>query len=280
MLIRSYKYELKYGLIKNPVIPLSICVITVLFAISFVSTCTSYNELTGCQLIPNFGDCILWILKGMKSAEGTTTFYIPDSMWIAFYGVLFYVIGCNSIKDSNFEYQVLVRAGSKRNWWLAKCMWCTTIIIMSQVIVYAVSFVAGLIYKNINMIPQSTVMQPLAGIIIGENINISKIIIMMFSVFVNIIGLMLFQLLMAIVINQVVAFIIIMGILIFSVYVESPLLVGNYLMLMRYEDFVGMRGFDAYWGIVTGSLIAVVCVIIGIFVIRRKDYVTERKELG
>lgn len=276
MLVRAIKYQLKYRIIKNYKIWFVLPVVLIVFVISFVQACNNYCYVTGKTISPCAGDCLLWILKGMKSARLSDTFYIPDGMWMAYYGIMFYVIGISTMDMGRFENRIMTSMGDKSVWWNSKCFSCVIMIIMNQIMVIVMTYIVGFLYGDVRIVPQDDVMRAVAGMTVPEDIGIKKVMYMYLAVVVTCVAYALLQMVISIVAGQITAIVVTIILLVFSVYVENPFFMGNNLMLMRYGEYTGRAGIGVSYRILIAIVAAVMCVVAGNVIVKGKSFVLEK----
>lgn len=275
MLSRFVLYEIKYKILRNSTFGL----LLIFHVLNFILFIKNYQTYQSCYIdmpVPCIGDYLFWYWKGMKEVTSNGEFFIPDVMWVVHYSILFYLLGANRTEETDMEYMIIIRMHSKVEWWIAKCIWCLYVITISGLITVGFAYIIGVIYGNYSLVPQDSVMCILSNGIFINNISAGDVMFILAAILCVFSALAMIQQMLLLFLNRIVVFGMIFFMLIFSIYVSSPILLGNYLMMIRYS-VVG-NGFKIFarYGIVLGIIYSVLCVIVGGVLVNKRDFLTKR----
>jgi len=194
--------------------------------------------------------------------------------WILLNIFLSVVIGYYPLNDlKEYGAQILIRSKKRWQWWISKCIW-----IMGNVLIfYAIGYIVITIFSLIN-----------GGLSLTPNHNVSLAVLKLdtsslttkqvFSVgiilpIVTSMALSLMQLTIAMFSNSIFSNIFIISLLIASIYYCSPILMGNYLMMLRNNIMIGVKGIGTSTGIILSMAISFVSIALGILKFRTYDII-------
>lgn len=178
---------------------------------------------------------------------------VPVLWLIVFLGCHLSVLG-NAEEITVYGQQRLLRCGSRTNWWLSKCVW---------------NICAGLLYFGIGIAglwlfavfggmgaapawPEHTVLVPICCAL----------------------GWNLFQMYLALYLKTYLCIFVTVGMLLLSVYITTPFLLGNFMMTARHI-YLQDGGTDLRWGYLIAFLLAVCAVAGGIRYWKHCDYLVK-----
>lgn len=218
-------------------------------------------------------DYVVDFFKGelpyVKSAQ--QPFNIPE-LWSLYFIYYFAVTGKRiSASFSKYQQQILMRKKSRGHWWMS----CMSGILLESAAFIAVSFLAFLIFgvfSGAGITGINTVFQMEYSGVMLEGVNaaglVSGLAVLSFIVMSTIAAV---QCVVSVRINAVAGFIVPVVVLVSSVFLRSPYLIFNYLMLLRYECFAG-SGVNAVQCLAVCVPLTAVMIYIGGRIIKKKDF--------
>lgn len=177
--------------------------------------------------------------------------------------------------------QSLVALGSRRCWWLCKSLWAIVISGISWAVVVGLCALWSLI-DGTAAVEDCFLMNPEIPMLLGFNTPSLRSNLASVSAFVLVFllvtaSLSLIQLAIGLKTTPLVGFISVVGVLGLSALCSTPLLPGNYLMVARNSNVI-TNGFPSSLGAATALGLAVVALIAGAVICRRKDILGRRNE--
>ena len=222
-------------------------------------------------------DCMVFILRGMGRVEMTEVmerFQVPFS-WLLVFGVcLLANLDYASDDLSRFGLQIIVRSGSRVKWWLSKCVWnicasvqCAVLLLLGLLLASAF----GLLRPTFEC-DEELVTLLLSEVLWGAEAELSTRELVMQLVLCPmavLAALELIQMLLSLYIKPVFSFLAILAVLTASAYCASPLLIGNYAMLLR-SDAIVSGGVSAPVGLALCLAAALAAVAAGAMLIKHR----------
>ncbi len=164
--------------------------------------------------------------------------------------------------------QSLIRIKKRSYWWTSKCIWNFVTIIF----VYLVAFICAFIFSaflgeiSLNFSDDFFCLQ--------KNYNGSIIVIIYLMPVLTSIAISMVQMLISILLKPIYSFVIVICYLIVSSYYCSPILIGNYSMLLRSSVFdIGKINFIT--AVIVDVLVIIFSAIIGLFYFNRVDIIKK-----
>lgn len=241
--------------------------------IMILLSCIRFKVLYGKIGTFSMGDYFVWIFKGMPAyTDLKREFIIPDGFWIFFQLFLLYTIGFHTEQElKNNSHILLIHANQRANWWIGKCLW-----IITNVVVYYTTACIGIVLFGLCTGAESTLAVygeaqcRLFGIP-GESLSGAWIVVHILLMCVVSAGSSLLQAAVSIVFSSIAGFVMITGVLAFSIYICSWALWGNYFMLQRMTPFAYGNEVSAGNGMLYGIILCAVAIVFGYIGMKRKD---------
>ena len=261
--IKLVKFDYKYGILKRWYTYSLYALLTLFACMDFSFRLKSFD-------IANFslGDCLFYFYSGISE-------YIPkpdEPIQIPYLWLLLNLLVCyfnvHYMSDdlSGLGQYVICRSGKRRNWWLSKCLWNFTSVliyfVLSNIIVllFAIFNNAELsfnISENMNLICSvGNGQYPIAQ----WNIGFLQLYLMPILVCS---AISMLQMFISLFVRPLVSYIVTIVIYFSSMYKLSDLLLGNYAMILR-SDSTTMNGVSSSWGIIFSVGLIVVSVVSGL----------------
>ena len=167
---------------------------------------------------------------------------------------------------SGLGQYVICRSGKRRNWWLSKCLWNFT----SVLIYFVLSNIIVLLFAIFNNAELSFNISENMNLIccVGDgqypiaqwNIGFLQLYLMPILVCS---AISMLQMFISLFVRPLVSYIVTIVIYFSSMYKLSDLLLGNYAMILR-SDSTTMNGVSSSWGIIFSVGLIVVAVVSGL----------------
>ena len=213
----------------------------------------------------SLGDYYVNTFTGIKWSE-----FRPDRlvvlpfMWLTVILSILYFTLHYTYKDlEGIGKHLIVLSGSRLKWWYTKCLWVFFTVLLfffSWLVVTVIWFLVTqgnldfTISSNISIFfglrPEMMTQPPWA---------ITDFIIV---TFLMILALCMLQMLVTLYLSPILSFISSISILILSIHINNPFMIGNYLMATRSKVFV-FSGFDSVTGIVISIGIIITVIFLG-----------------
>lgn len=215
-------------------------------------------------------DYQLYMFRGMdkitkRELNSNTKIEIPV-MFIGMAVILSFMTGKFLFKNGN--YTTIVRTKSRPAWILSKLI-CNMLAIA---FVYIITAFTGWIFSNKEVTLGIQTCKSIMGIdradlnITGFNV----ILIMVMLPCLSAIAVAQMQIMISLAVNEIAAFVVSIGIYIFSVFYKTMWLPASGCMVQRFSYFMD-SGFDVKSIVFYDIILIIVCVIADIFIMRRKN---------
>ncbi len=233
----------------------------------------SLEQMRGGEIGLSVADYVVDFFKGeLPYAQSAQQPFNIPALW-SLYFIFFFAFTGKRISGSfsKYEQQILLRSKTRGQWWIS----CMGRIFLEAAVFIAFSFLGFLIFgaasgAEINGI--NTELQMESGGLMLEGVNASGLVLGLAVLsFVVMSTAAAVQCVLSVKVNAVVGFIVPVAVLISSAFLRSPLLIFNYLMLVRYECFAG-SGVNAAQCLAVCIPLTAVMLYIGGRIIKKKDF--------
>lgn len=234
-----------------------------------------YSNLSASEGIPNGNiiDCYMYIFKGMKvyNAENGDPFMIPFD-WLILQSLIGLLIIQYPTQDlHSYGTQLLIRSRSRVFWWISKCIWNFATVLMFYLLSFIIPIVFSAIFGDLSLIPNIKVNEFSSLIDLKDvQINFTFYISIFILPILTSVAVSLFQMMLSFLINPVISFLLIVGVMAASAYCHTPFLVGNYTMILR-NKAIYESGFNNTNIIIIDLLIVILSVIVGLLYFKGTD---------
>lgn len=174
--------------------------------------------------------------------------------------------------------QVMIRCRSRRAWYLSKCIWN----IISCVVFFAICGLSCFVFMlctnyECSILNTSDFMALVLSAASLTEFNMSRCIVLsVFCPLINLIALSMLQMTISLFVKPILSFLAILGVLVLSVYISSPLILGNGAMAIR-SYYICAGGICSELSIAVSGIVVILCVIIGLVIFQRLDILGTRE---
>lgn len=223
---------------------------------------------------PGFQDSILYILGGMvKYVESDKIrFEIPIN-WTAVQLLVTSCIFLYPIKDlyERGNY-MLILSGSKKRWWISKCIWSQIQVIILYGCIWCGAIFAALILRE----DFSGLSNDILNVVMNVSFYQSSgmIIYIMIMPIVHSLMAAIVQINISLVTGPVLSIAIVLTYQVLSAYSQRIYLLGNYSMILRSDTFV-RGGLCLSTGILIELIVMFASVLGGLIYIQKKDVISK-----
>lgn len=230
-----------------------------------------FGEIRQTEYSLFLSDYAISFFKGTIPPSEQEVFNIP-SLWSFYFIYFFAITGYESSQIfSKFEQQKLIRQGKRKHWWYLKFFQILKETAIYIVITYVTMGIYGICTDaKIGGLSRELQFQ-YNGLKLQEVSAIQLLIYLVILPYLVMVAMACVQYVMAMEINVVISFLIMVIILVGSVFFETPFLVYNYLMLIRHEEIMS-TGVNAWIGM--GMSLFLICgmVLIEKQFVQKKDF--------
>ena len=245
-------------------VPLCIVLISCRF---FQINIQALEQMRGEEIGLSVADYVVEFYKGELPYERSAQqpFNIP-ALWSLYFIYFFAVTGKRiSSSFSKYQQQILLRKKTRGHWWMS----CMGGVFLESAVFLAVSLLGFLIFgffsgAEINGI--NTELQWEYNGLMLEGINTAGLVLELAGL-----SLVVMNAIASVQCNAVAGFIVPVAVLVSSVFLRSPILIFNHLMLLRYERFAG-SGVNAGQCLAVCIPLSAVVLYIGGRIIKKKDF--------
>ena len=251
-------------------VPVCIVLISCRF---FQMNVRSLEQMRGGEIGLSVADYVVDFFKGeLPYAQSAQQPFNIPALW-SLYFIFFFAFTGKRISGSfsKYEQQILLRSKTRGHWWMS----CMGGVFLESAVFLAVSLLGFLIFgffsgAEINGI--NTELQWEYNGLMLEGINTAGLVVELAGlslVVMNAIASV--QCVLSVKVNAVAGFIVPVAVLVSSVFLRSPFLIFNHLMLLRYERFAG-SGVNAGQCLAVCIPLTAVVLYIGGRIIEKKDF--------
>lgn len=222
-----------------------------------------------------FGDFWLYMFGGIKEYTYDDAFKFPV-IWTVVLLYLFYITLYYPYNDLlGYGQNVLIRSGSRFNWWLSKCLWNAFAVVTfftlgaASVALFCV-FTGGPLSTEISPLMYTEVFE-MAADIVYPSYTVGTLIGMPLLTAVAISQL---QMLLSLWLRPIFSFGVTAAILILSAYYLKTFMVGNYAMPIRSVEVIP-NGVSPQNGVIILSAIIIACIVIGGIAFKYYDIINK-----
>jgi len=269
------RFDLLYGVMKAYHKYILLTGLFIPISIEFEFKRSGFTDITNDGVAAKtLGDIALYVFGGMKEyiPSPNDPFLFP-AFWLLFYIIIFYTTLYYPFKDLNgFGKQIIVHGGSRKSWWLSKCLWNAVTVsvffvaIWMAILLYARITGAGMTFQ---ISPYMREIFELNEVVDSpEKWDVRTLLIV--GPWLTAIALSLVQMVLSLLIKPIFSFIVSVIILIVSAYYYSPVMLGNYAMCVRSAQIM-TNGMPLKGGIVYCVVVILSSVMIGMVIFRNYD---------
>lgn len=225
-------------------------------------------------------DYLVYMFRGMSE-------YIPDvnknfeisKIWIVLQIIPAIIIAAFPKKDLyESGMQIIVKSKSRKKWWNSKCIWVIIHVfifyLLIHLIIIIVQFANG---GKISFYVNGKLNMDINGF---DFVNVNKFNILLMLVVVpviNAVTVSLFQMLLTFVTSPAIAVISVIGIHVLTAYYNTPLLTGNYVMILR-NRYVTGYGISNICAVLINIVLVFIIIIIGNLYFQNCDFLRKNNE--
>ena len=249
-----------------------IIVFFVMITLINIIACTNIGDIESTYGIKaTVTDYFCVIIGGPKYIfeGGLETYQIPV-LWLLPQIMISYIVGYYAMTDIDKEgVQMLVRANTRRKWWISKCIWNGTMIIFLYLVMYGVTFVNAL--ANEAEMKYDFTQEVINNLCESKTEVILTLIFMPLLVSIT---LNMMQMTIALIFSPIVGFICSQSIVFLSTIITNKWLVSNYGML-SHSKLTCMSDIVLKEGIIRCVVLYAIAVFVGNAYFRRYDVVVR-----
>lgn len=268
-------YDIKLGIFLQWKKYIIVVLLFLFFCINLYSRSAFYSSIISKENMPTFVDYFMFIFRGVEpfNPQIGNYFKLP-LMWVLYNLTIAYIVGDYPTKELNhYGNNVLTRIRSRKKWWISKCLWN----MMNVVLFYIIGYITILAFNlftvhEISFIPNQMInLFMTSNDVIKINFEGSQFIFAVFFLPIIVsISLSLLQMTLSFILNPILSFIIIIGLLVSSIYLDSHIFISNGSMLVRNLLFSN-KGTNNMTTVIIAILVSIVSIIIGLFCFNRYD---------
>ncbi len=239
------------------------------------------NILSGSGLTEDcasVSDCWINLIKGIG-------IYIPSNeipfqlpfFWLLQQSLLSFLIVSYPTQDLyTYGVQIFTRTKSKSLWWISKCLWIISTVISFYVIAFITSAVPSFCcYGEIFFEPNTLINYELNYISVDSFDSLELYMAMFFLPVITSIALSMVQMTLSFILSPVISYLLTVCYIIASAYYCSPILTGNFLMLLR-NKAVEPSGYSNTLSLVIDATVFITAFFVGLVYFLQSDILKKR----
>lgn len=282
MFIKFLRHDLYYGLVLQKA-KAAITFIMFFFLSSYYYLTLRIYELTNPEYFqnpPTTGDYLVSLIGGCGkytyvAGEADNLFNVPVMWTILVLWILFSTLYYPFSDLNGIGKHLMIISGSRNTWWFSKCVWTVaTVIVQMFIVLLACTFSSALFGARLSMQANYYSLQDLDIVftdIVHNNWNMWPHLLNFCTV---LIALCLLQLLISLITKPFYSFLAVFAYCLSATYIQTPFLLGNYMMTARSSKVV-IGGVNNADGIVISIWIIVLTVLIGANYFCRSDILNK-----
>lgn len=239
-------------------------------------TCSMYHNSRFIIAEKGFSwlDCISGYFRGMYDfslVERTQAFRIPIEWFVFHMGYVLLGISYPYHDYAERGYQFLIRAGSKKLWWMSKYLWSIGNAVLYCLIFYGITRLFTVVIDESTLWNGSDIW----GFGLGDFANIYVAGVLFLMPVMTAAAIAALELCLSFIWNQTGAFITVLMVLVASAYWKHPMLIGNYTMLYRYSLQQEKLGQQLLVGVGLCLIIMIVSGVAGYKAFERQEFIKK-----
>ena len=225
---------------------------------------------------------VMWMLKGMKKIETGRHMNIDiPSVYIFPNVIIAFIVGNYIIKDLyGYGKSVLLKAGSRINWWISKCIWCLVSALVCYGMMYIVIAVAGICTGSFSISPTQDVCCYMLNMDRQyiENVDIVRLMLsVMGTSLVMTMTLNMIQITIGLILSPTIGYMAVMVFLVVAAFSDSPVIITLYCMAVRSGLYMP-SGYKIAPALVIMFIMIMVCAIAGAVYSSHMDIISKKAE--
>lgn len=280
-IVKFIKYDISEGIFRYWKRYLLVILIVAIACVTFNREVENYLAVYDGGWSPlEYGINEFWGKYPFVYNSGNDDAFTLPFEWVMIYLTLAFCIGSYISDDMHgFGIQMMIKSRQRYRWWSSKCFWSICVNGIYFGLLWLVNCAFSWILKG-NIFFEKNEM--LLGINYGEKLAWTSIgdLIVMTLVMPCLVGVVqsLFQMLGTICLGSIPTIALISGILVISSYYSNRFLWHGYAMVSRYYDdqsYLNYVALDYHFGIPYCVITLVLIMVIGYFVIQKKNIVEK-----
>lgn len=242
----------------------------------FSVSCAELEKIGFVKGSPTIADTLIYIFRGMRpyNPKIELQFEIPIA-WLMIQLYIAFVIGNYAIQDmSGYGQQFLIRATTKKQWFIGKCFYCVTNVLLYYLLVYFVVIAYSLVMGTASFSFSSdicfTMSEIQSSLLTYSSFVLNIIVLPMLTSIV----MALTQLLLSLYIKPALSYAVVIVYQALSAYYVSYFLIGNYSMILRCKPFLD-NGINTILALIIDIVVILGVVIAGLITLRKFDYIEK-----
>jgi hypothetical protein len=215
--------------------------------------------------VPTLGDYLTDFHKGMEIyIPGLDEPFVVPAGWLLYYALLAFIIGNYPFKDmARYGQQVLLRCKKRSTWWYGKCFWVVLTALVYHLLALLVAGWFAYRRGSLSLVPTKEIGLALSqydtAAFTGADVLRNAVVLpLTMSV-----ALCLAQTVVSMVTRPFWGLVSVIVVLVVSAFYFSPIMPGNYLMLVRNAAYYPAVGISFYNGMCFAAVIIFASVSFG-----------------
>jgi len=260
-------YDIKNSIKKNVFKWVFWCVFLLVLCALSIITLNSENQVNSSL------DLWFFLFTGVRDyTPGIIQF--PPFSWLLIQAFLAFLVGdylYNELKENSFY--ALLRVKKRRDWFLAKVVWLIVTVMLFYITIL-ICLILSSFYLDLNINMWGNYSNTVFKNHLVLSINpLTFFVLSFFSCFITSLVISLVQVVLTMIMKPIYSYIFIIVILLISIYVPSPILLGRYLMVIRYIEFFSNGFFEGTYIILCEILLFFFVLILGSIYFKRMDLI-------
>lgn len=236
-----------------------------------------------CQIVVNEGlpaedrysyiNGLVYIFDGIPEyvKSKSSEFTIPV-IWLLYQSYLLFLVGSYPVNDmAGYGRNILLFSRNRNQWWMSKCIWITGSVMLYYCLCYVFLWFSLALHGRSIM---SVVDNPVLSVIMSDGNQLWVLIgsVVMLP-YITSLTLSLLQMFLSFFSRPAFGYLVSICILVISVYIKNPLIIGNYSMMSRNVLFV-QGGLTFLQGMIVNGILIIVILAVGNYYIKRRDIIS------
>jgi len=222
---------------------------------------------------PTLGDYLYQLLQGMSPFRPNSEDFEINVIWLLINLFLAYIVSFYPFKDlGGYGQLMLLRSQKRGHWWLGKCIWNIGCVTLYYGVMWAVAAVFALCTGTLSLVPTQAIQEVFSAGNVSALTPPRMLFHALLAPWLASVAISLLQMTVSLFTQPIIGIIAVCAVLVASIFTDSFLAPGNYLMLLRH-------GLPINWelGCLWLVLIAAASVVVGYFGFKTRDIFSIEK---
>ena len=182
---------------------------------------------------PTMGDYLFQLLQG--SSRPYSQDFDVNVLWLLVNLFLGYIVSFYPFKDLHGYGQLMLIRSQKRNsWWFGKCVWNVGCVTLYYAVLWLVAGVFALLTGSLSLVPTAEIQAAVTRGSVEGLTPVSLVFHALLAPWLASLAISMLQMTVSLFTQPIIGVLTVCAVLVVSIFTDSFLAPGNYLMMMRH----------------------------------------------